>query len=100
MPTTTTEAVNQAQYYFLVFTALLFVGIVFFMVLFLVRYRRSRSPRATEIHGNPWFEVAAFALPTLLALTFFWYGLTGYQFLRRVPQGALQVAVQIGRAHV
>ena len=91
--TTTTEAVDQAQYYILVFCALMFFAIVFFMVLFVVRYRKSRNPRATELHGNAWFEVAAFVLPTLLALTMFYYGLVGYQFLRRVPQGALQVAV-------
>jgi len=93
MATTTTGAVNEAFYFILVFTALLFAAIVFFMVLFLVRYRASAHPRPVELRGNPWFEVAAFVLPTLLALAFFWYGLTGYQFLRRVPQGALQVQV-------
>jgi cytochrome c oxidase subunit 2 len=93
MAITTTGAVNEALYYVLAISALLLVAIVFFMVLFLVRYRASRNPKATEIPGKPAFEVAVVAVSTLLALTFFWYGLTGYQFLRRVPQGALQIAV-------
>jgi cytochrome c oxidase subunit 2 len=93
MATTTTGAVNEALYYLLVFCALLFVAIVFFMVLFLVRYRTSRNPRPTEMHGNPLFEVGVIVLSTILALSFFWYGFTGYQYLRRVPEGALQVSV-------
>ncbi|HUX42570.1 MAG TPA: cytochrome c oxidase subunit II [Rectinemataceae bacterium] len=93
MGATTTGAVNEGLYYILVISALLFAAIVFFMVLFLVRYRASRHPKAVEIHGNPWFEVGAFVLPTLIALTFFVVSLQGYEFLRRVPQGAMQVQV-------
>lgn len=92
MPTTQ-GAVDQALYYILAFSVLLFVAIVFFMVYFLVRYRRSRNPRPTEIHGNFWFEVGALVVPTLLSLTFFWIATESYAFLRRVPQGALEIKV-------
>ena len=93
MGTTTTGAVNEGLFYTLAISALLFAAIVFFLVLFLVRYRSSVSPKAKSIHGNPWFEIAAFVLPTLIALSFFAVSLHGYEFLRRVPQGALQVEV-------
>jgi cytochrome c oxidase subunit 2 len=94
MDGTTTGAVNEGLYYIAAFSFLLFFGIVFLMVLFAVRYRKSRNPVATEIPGKPWVEVLAFVLPTLLALSMFAYGLTGYQFLRRVPAGAYEVTVR------
>ena len=93
MTGSTIGVVNEAFYFIAAFSFLLFFGIVFFMVYFLVRYRRSRNPVATEIHGNAWLEVLWVVLPTALALAMFGYGLTGYQFLRSPPAGALDVAV-------
>ncbi len=89
----TIGVVNEAFYFIAAFSFLLFFGIVFFMVYFLVRYRRSRNPVATEIHGNVWLELLWVVLPTALALAMFGYGLTGYRFLRSPPSGALEVAV-------
>jgi cytochrome c oxidase subunit 2 len=94
MGATSTTAVNEGLYYIAAFAFLLFIAIVFLMILFAVRYRRSRSPKATELPGNRWVEVLAIVLPTLLALSMFYFGYTGYSFLRKVPEGALQVEVR------
>ncbi|HTX73089.1 MAG TPA: cytochrome c oxidase subunit II [Rectinemataceae bacterium] len=93
MTGSTIGVVNEAFYFIAAFSFLLLFGIVFLMVYFLVRYRQSRNPVATEIHGNAWLEALWVVLPTLLALAMFGYGLTGYRFLRSPPAGALEVTV-------
>lgn len=93
MGNTTTGAVNGALYFIGVFSFLIFFALIFVMVYFAVRYRKSRNPVATEIPGSPWLEVLWIALPTLLAVAMFMYGLTGYNFLRHPPAGAMEVTV-------
>ncbi len=72
---------------------LLFAAIVFLLVYFTVRYRRSRSPEAAPVGRTGWLEVLWVTLPTLLVLAMFFYGLTGFTFLRRAPAGAMDVKV-------
>ena len=93
MEATTIGAVDESLYFIGAFSFLLFFGIVFFLVYYAVRYRAARNPVPTEIHGNNLLEVLWVALPTLLALAMFFYGLTGYNFLRRAPAGAFEVTV-------
>ncbi len=93
MEATTIGAVDESLYYIAAFAFLLFFGIVFFLVYFSVRYRAKRNPVPTEIHGNNLLEVLWIVLPTLLALSMFFYGLTGYNFLRHAPAGSFEVAV-------
>ncbi|MGA2547450.1 MAG: cytochrome c oxidase subunit II [Rectinemataceae bacterium] len=93
MEATTIGAVDESLYYIAAFAFLLFFGIVFFMVYFAARYRASRNPVSTEIHGSKVLEILWVVLPTLIALSMFFYGLTGYNFLRHVPAGALEVTV-------
>jgi cytochrome c oxidase subunit 2 len=93
MGDTSIGAVDETLYYIAAFAFLLFFGIVLCMVYFAVRYRASRNPTPTEIHGNNLLEVLWVLLPTLLALSMFFYGLTGYNFLRRPPAGAFETSV-------
>jgi cytochrome c oxidase subunit 2 len=93
MEATTIGAVDETLYYIAAFAFLLFFAIVFFMVYFAVRYRASRNPVPTEIHGNNLLEILWITLPTLLALSMFFYGLTGYNFLRHAPAGSFEAAV-------
>ncbi len=88
-----TTVVDSAFIYIAVFGFLLLFAIVFLMVYFLVRYRRARNPKPTEIPGNALLEALWIVLPTLLALTMFVYGLTGFRFLRRPPPDSLHVKV-------
>jgi cytochrome c oxidase subunit 2 len=93
MGSTTIGAVDGTLYYIAAFGVLLFFAIVFSMVYFAVRFRASRNPRATEMPGNNLLEALWILLPTLLALSMFFYGLTGYNFLRRPPAGAFEATV-------
>jgi len=88
---TTTEAVDPVFFFIFAACALLLLGITAAMVLFVVRYHRSRAPEPTsQADGNLWLELVWTGLPTLLVLAMFYYGWSGYLSLRRVPAGALE----------
>ncbi len=90
---TSTPIVNEALAYILVFSFLLFFAIVFLMLYFVVRYRRSRNPVPSKISGNLPLEILWIVLPTIIVLTMFVYGLTGFTFLRTVPADAMKITV-------
>jgi cytochrome c oxidase subunit 2 len=90
---TSTGVVDSAFIYIMAFSFLLFFAIVFVMILFLFRYRRSRNPKPTDISGNTVLEILWVVLPTLLVLTMFFYGLTGFTFLRHPPADSMSVTV-------
>ncbi len=90
---TSTTVVNEALAYILVFSFLLFFAIVFVMIYFTVRYRRSRNPEPSGISGNLPLEILWVVLPTIIVLTMFVYGLTGFTFLRTVPADSFKVTV-------
>jgi cytochrome c oxidase subunit 2 len=63
------------------------------MVYFVIRYRKKRNPQPSDIHENTWLEIIWTVVPTLLVLSMFYYGLTGFETLRKVPEGAMKVKV-------
>jgi cytochrome c oxidase subunit II len=89
----TVEAVDTGFIFIMAFAVLLFALIIFLMVFFVVRYRRSRSPVAEETRPHPLMEAGWIAAALALVLLMFFSGLTGFQFLRRPPSGALRVTV-------
>jgi cytochrome c oxidase subunit II len=93
MPVTTTAAVDSAFIYIMVFCFLIFAAIIFFTIYFPVRYHRSRNPRATELPENLLLEAAWIAASLILALTMFFYGLTGFKFLHTAPADSMEVQV-------
>jgi cytochrome c oxidase subunit II len=90
---TSTGIVDAAIIYICAVSALLFTLILFLMIYFTVRYRRSRNPVPEEIKGSPILEIVWVALPTVIVTTMFFYGLTGFTFLRSVPDDSLKVKV-------
>jgi cytochrome c oxidase subunit 2 len=67
--------------------------ITFLMIYFVIRYRRSRHPHPQEIKENTWLEIVWTLVPTVLVMTMFYYGLTGFTTLRKPPEGAMKVKV-------
>jgi cytochrome c oxidase subunit 2 len=90
---TTTAAVNSAFIIIIAFGFLLFALIIFFTVYFAVRYRRSRNPVPTDIGGNWLLEAAWIVASVALALGMFFYGLTGFRFLKNRPVDSIAVHV-------
>jgi len=87
------RVVDNVFLYILVICVFLLGLITFLMVYFVIRYRRERHPQPADIEGSTWLEITWTVIPTLIVLTMFYYGLTGFQFLKKVPEGAMVVKV-------
>ena len=84
---------NHVFFYVGAISVLLLALITFLMIYFVIRYSRKRNPEATDIEGSRWLEITWTAVPTFLVLTMFYYGLTGFEFLKKVPEGAMKITV-------
>ena len=87
------EVVDRVFLYILVVTVSLLCLITFLMIYFVIRYQKRRNPQPVDVHENIWLEIIWTIVPTLLVLTMFFYGLTGFNFLKRAPEGAMKVKV-------
>lgn len=63
------------------------------MIYFVVRYRKSKNPVASNITGNTTLEVVWTIIPLALVLLIFWYGWVGFKTMRDVPSDAMTVKV-------
>ena len=89
---TTNQAVDPVFFFIFGACLVLLVGITAAVIVFVVRYHRSKAPEATSTaDGNLWLEIVWTALPTLLVMAMFWYGWKEYLALRTVPKGAMEV---------
>ena len=88
----TTEAIDPVFFFIFGASLLLLLGITLAVILFLVRYHRSRAPEPTSTaESNLWLEIVWTVLPTLLVMAMFWYGWKEYLVLRTVPKGAMEI---------
>ena len=85
------EAVNTTFLVITVISVVLLVLITFLMVAFVIKYRRKRHPKASQIEGNTFLEMAWTVIPTILVLGMFYYGWIGYKLMRNPPAGAMEV---------
>ncbi|MEE4166507.1 MAG: cytochrome c oxidase subunit II [Desulfocapsaceae bacterium] len=87
------KGVDLAFWYILGFSFILLVGITVVMIVFAIKYRRSKNPEPADIRDNLNLEVVWTAIPTVIALTMFYVGWQSYLGLREVPEGALEIEV-------
>lgn len=87
------NVVNQVFFFLLAICLFLLGLITFLMVYFVIRYRKERNPHPVNIEGNFWLELGWTIAPILLVLVMFYYGMTGFEFLKKVPPGAMVVKV-------
>lgn len=85
--------VDQAFLYILGFSIVLLLGITITMVIFVFKYSRSRNPLPSDIRDNWKLEVLWTVIPSIIALSMFYYGWSSYTGLRNVPAGALEIEV-------
>jgi cytochrome c oxidase subunit 2 len=90
---TPVEGVDQAFWYILGISIVLLFGITVVMVYFVIRFRRSRNPVASDIRDNYVLEIIWTIIPTLIALSMFYVGWSSYMGLRNVPEDALEIEV-------
>jgi cytochrome c oxidase subunit 2 len=87
------RVVDDVFLYILVICIFLLGLITFLMVYFVIHYRREKHPQSADIEGSTSLEITWTVIPTLIVLTMFYYGLTGFEFLKKVPEGAMVVKV-------
>jgi cytochrome c oxidase subunit II len=85
--------VDQAFYYIFGVSLILLTGITVTMILFVIKYRRSRNPNPSDIRGDWRLEVLWTVIPSIIALSMFYFGWSSYTGLRNVPEGAIEIDV-------
>ena len=87
------QGVDLAFWYILGISIALLTGITVVMVYFVVKFRRSKNPVASDIRDNYTLEIIWTIIPTLIALSMFYVGWKSYIGLRTVPEDAMEVEV-------
>ena len=87
------KVVNDVIFYLVGICIFLLSLITFLMVYFVIRYRKQKNPHPSQIEGNLWLELTWTVAPTFLVLAMFYYGWTGFEFLKKTPQGAMEINV-------
>lgn len=96
-PTSSLSGTVDATFYFIVAVSAFFLLLVTaLLIIFAIRYRRSRHPEAEQIHGNLALEIIWTVIPVGLVLAMFYFGFEGFKALRDAPEDAMLVQV-IGR---
>ena len=85
--------IDQTFFYIIGISLVLLLLITTTMIYFVVRYRRDKHPHPANIRGNWILEVIWTIVPTLIALSMFYFGWTSYVGLKNVPPGALEIEV-------
>lgn len=90
---TPVQGVDLAFWYILGVSVVLLFGITVVMIYFVVKYRRSKNPVASDIRDNYTLEIIWTIVPTLIALSMFYVGWSSYLGLRNVPDDAMEIEV-------
>jgi cytochrome c oxidase subunit 2 len=85
------ETVDAVMLYIVGISALLLVGITAVMIYFVFRYNRKKGHEPVDIHGNVLLEAIWIGIPTILVLSMFYYGYTGFTESRNVPDNAYEI---------
>lgn len=88
------KGVDIAFWYILGVSILILIGITAAMIIFAVKYRRSKNPVPTSNVRDHWLlETVWTVIPTLIALSMFVVGWTSYLGLRNVPANAIEIDI-------
>jgi cytochrome c oxidase subunit 2 len=87
------KGVDIAFWYILGVSILILIGITAAMIIFAVKYRRSKHPIPSDVRDNWLLETVWTVVPTIIALSMFVVGWTSYRGLRDVPENALEIMV-------
>lgn len=92
-PSTHTETVDFVMLYIVSIAVILLVGVTATMIYFVIKYNRKKNQNPENIHGNLWLEITWIVIPTILVLSMFYFGYTGFREIRNVPKNAFIVNV-------
>ncbi|KPK02172.1 MAG: hypothetical protein AMK71_03185 [Nitrospira bacterium SG8_35_4] len=86
-----TAAADNVFMFILVISVVLLVAITFTMIFFVLKYNRKKNPVPKNIESNLLLEITWTVIPTILVLAMFYYGWSGFRFMRTVPENAMTV---------
>lgn len=92
-PTQHVETVDFIMIYIVAISVVLLLGITAAMIYFVFKYHRKKGHQPVDIHGNLLLEIIWIVIPTLLVLSMFYYGYTGFREIRDVPDNAYVIKV-------
>jgi cytochrome c oxidase subunit 2 len=88
-----TEGVDLAFKVIFGISIFFLVGIMTVMIYFVIRFRRSKHPKAVQFKDNNILEVTWTVIPLILVLLMFYYGYIAFSPQRNVPKDAMPVKV-------
>jgi len=74
-------------------SAFFLIGITSVMLWIVIRYRRTKHPKAVQIKENPALEITWITIPIILVLLMFYYGYIAFTPMQAAPKDALQIGV-------
>ena len=80
------DAFDSAMTQITVVSALLMIGILIALVMFVVKYHHKRHPKPARIHGSMKLEILWTVIPTLISVWMFFVGYEGFKILRTMPE--------------
>ncbi|HMK43852.1 MAG TPA: cytochrome c oxidase subunit II [Dissulfurispiraceae bacterium] len=92
-PANTTGKVEEPFFYIVAVAVVLLIIVTASMIVFVLKYNRSRHPEPEHVRENVWLEVFWTAVPTALAVSMFYFGWVNFEFLRTPPKDAMLVDV-------
>ena len=85
------EGVDRAFIIILGFSFLFLIVLTFLMIYFIVKYRRSKHPKAVQIEGSTKLEIAWTGGALLLVLVLFYFGWAGWKPMMTPPDDAMEI---------
>jgi len=85
------EGVDRAFIIILGFSFLFLIVLTFLMILFIVKYRKSKHPKAVQIKGNTKLEILWTGGAVILVLVLFYYGWAGWKPMMTPPDDAMEI---------
>jgi cytochrome c oxidase subunit 2 len=85
------HGVDRAFIVILSFSFLFLIVLTFLMILFIIKYRRSKHPRAVQMTGNARLEIGWTLGALILVLVLFYYGWAGWKPMTTPPENAMRI---------
>jgi cytochrome c oxidase subunit 2 len=87
------DVVDSIMLYIVGISVILLVGITLTMIYFVFKYNRKKNTVPKDIHGSVLLESIWIIIPTIIALSMFFYGYQGYKLGKEIPEDAYHVDV-------
>ncbi len=85
------EGVDRAFMVTLGFSFLFLAVLTFLMIFFIVKYRKSKHPKAVQMKGNTKLEIAWTGGAFILVLVLFYFGWAGWKPMMTPPDDAMEI---------